>query len=247
MELDAAVQLLRQTTQSLKPSMESRFELCPRGYYHLNSAKGRHRLYETRQDNLTVQTIIEALDKLTPESGIDVGMNVHTHDNLRTGKLTEGMLDAVGDVGCQTHLCLYFHIRCTGQLLEPLQQLQTILTRLVAFLVVVDHVECYQFTVQSLVAHKHRQIEQVGRDIGIFHAEQNLLVIISWNFPILMGFLLNDNLLGSMFGHQGTDDTGEQDHHHHTIQHNVVDEVFTGTHFQTHTHHHHRNGTGSMG
>ena len=174
-------------------------------------------------------------------------MNVHTHDNLRTGKLTESMLDAVGDVGCQTYLRLYFHIRSTGQLLEPLQQLQTILARLVAFLVVVDHVECHQFTVQPLVAHKHRQIEQVGCDIGIFHAEQNLLVIISWNFPVLMGFLLNDNLLGSMLGHQGTDHTGEQDHHHHTIQHNVVDEVFTGTHFQTHAHHHHRDSTGSMG
>ena len=62
-----------------------------------------------------------------------------------------------------------------------------------------------------------------------------------------MGFLLDDDLLGSVLGHQRADHTGKEDHHHHTVEHDVVDEVFAGGHLQTHAHHHHRDGTGGVG
>ena len=59
--------------------------------------------------------------------------------------------------------------------------------------------------------------------------------------------LLQHNLLRGALGHQRTDHTGEEDHHHHTVQHVIIDEIHSWRHFQAHAHHHHGNGTGSMG
>ena len=97
--------------------METWLKLRPGRHHHLNAAQGRHRLYETGKDNLTVQTVVETLNEFTPEAGVDISMNVHTHNNLRTGKLPEGMLDAVGNVCGEAHLCLDLDIGSTGGLL----------------------------------------------------------------------------------------------------------------------------------
>ena len=58
--------------------------------------------------------------------------------------------------------------------------------------------------------------------------------------------LLKDDLLGGVLGHQCADDTGEEDHHDDTIEHDIVDQVHAGRHLQSHAHHHHGDGTGSM-
>ena len=85
-------------------------------------------MYETSEYNLPVQAVVEALDELTPEFRVDVSMHVHTHDDVRSSRLTESMLDAVGNISCQTYLCLHPHIAGTGLLLQAFQQLQSLFT-----------------------------------------------------------------------------------------------------------------------
>ena len=116
-KLDATIQLSCQSAQTLQPTMEAWLKLRPGRHHYLDTAQGRHRLYETGKDNLTVQTVVETLNEFSPEAGVDIGMNVHTHNNLRTGKLPEGMLDAVGNIRGEAHLCLYLDIGSTGGLL----------------------------------------------------------------------------------------------------------------------------------
>ena len=94
MELDAAVELACQSAQTLQPTVEARLKLSPGGHYHLDAAQGGHGLDETRKHDLTVQTIVKALDEFSPETRVGIGMDVHTHDNLGTGKLAESVLDA---------------------------------------------------------------------------------------------------------------------------------------------------------
>ena len=84
-------------------------------------------------------------------------------------------------------------------------------------------------------------------DLRVFHAEQNLLVIVLWHICLKVGFLLNDDLLGGMLSHQGTDYTGKENHHHYTIEHDVVDEILAWRHLEAHAHHYHSDGSGSMG
>ena len=80
----------------------------------MNTAQCVHGLHKTGEDDLSVQAIVQTLDELTPEPRIDVGMHVHTHDDLRTGKLAESVLDAVGNVCGQTYLGLHPYFRGTG-------------------------------------------------------------------------------------------------------------------------------------
>ena len=66
----------------------------------------------------------------------------------------------------------------------------------------------------------------------------------------LMGLMRpmgKDDLLGSVAGHEGGDDTGDEDHHYDAIEHIVVDEVLTGSHLHTHTYHNHGDGSGGVG
>ena len=50
-----------------------------------------------------------------------------------------------------------------------------------------------------------------------------------------------------MFRHHRTDDTGKQNHHHHTVEHIVAHQIYARCHLQSHAYHHHCDGTGSMG
>ena len=82
-------------------------------------------------------------------------MNVHTHDNLGTAKLTEGMLDAVGDVRSQANLSLHLYLAGAGRLLQFLKQSQSLFASGITVLVVIDNVECHQVAIKTLVAHIH--------------------------------------------------------------------------------------------
>ena len=74
-------------------------------------------------------------------------MNVHTHDNLRTGKFPECMFDTIGDIRRQSYLGLHFHFRCTGLQLQLLKEPYSLFTSGITMLVVIHDVECNQFTV----------------------------------------------------------------------------------------------------
>ena len=178
MELDAAIELTSQTTEALEPTKESRLELGTRRHGHTDAAQRGHGLNETHEDNLAVQAVIQALDELTPEPWVDIGMNVHTHDNLGAGKLAEGVLDAVGDVSSQANLSLHLYIAGAGSLLQFLKQSKSLFACGITVLVVIDNVECHQVAIKSLVAHKHREIKQMGSNLRIFYAKQNLLVVV---------------------------------------------------------------------
>ena len=83
-------------------------------------------------------------------------MHVHAHDNLGTAELAEGVFDAIGDVGGQAYLRLHLYLGGGGLLLQLFQQTETHLTVLDGFLLIVEHVQGYQSTVQPLVAHQQR-------------------------------------------------------------------------------------------
>ena len=173
-------------------------------------------------------------------------MYVHTHDDLRTTKLPEGMLDAIGDVCCQTYLGLYPDVGSACLSLQLFEQLDALDAILGAVLSVVDHIECHQFAFQAVVAYQHGEVEQLRSYLRVFHAEQDLLVVNLGGIRLQMCPLLKDDLLGGVLGHQCTDDTGEEDHHDDTVEHDIVDQVHAGRHLQSHAHHHHGDGTGSM-
>ena len=67
MKLNPAIQLSSQSAQTSQPPMETRFKLCPGGHSHPDSAERRHRLDKTRQNDLSIQSVIQALDK--PDTG----------------------------------------------------------------------------------------------------------------------------------------------------------------------------------
>ena len=153
MELDAAVQIARHARQTLQPAVETRLELGPRRHHHLYAPQRVERLHEAGEHYLTVQSVVQTLQELAPELGIDIGMHVHAHDDFRTSELTEGMLDAVGDVRRQAHLCLHVRVAGTGALLQAFQQLQSVLAVGSGLVVVVHHVDRHQAAVQLGVAH----------------------------------------------------------------------------------------------
>jgi hypothetical protein len=110
MKLNATIQLSCESTQTFQPAMEAWFVFGPAGYGHLNLAKGTEWLCESHEQNLAVQAIVETLYELTPELCAYFRMNVHTHHHLRATTLAEGVLDAVGDIRCQSDLRLYLHL-----------------------------------------------------------------------------------------------------------------------------------------
>ena len=114
MELDAAVELLGKAAQTFQPTVEARLKLGPRRHGHLDAAQRVERLHEAGEDNLTVQAVVETLDEVAPELRVRLGMDVHTHHNLRAIELAEGVLDTVGNVGGQSHLSLHLHLRGSG-------------------------------------------------------------------------------------------------------------------------------------
>ena len=157
MKLDATIQLSCKTTQALQPAMEAGFKLCSGGYSHLNATQGVEGLHKTDEDNLSVQAVIETLDEITPEFGITLRMDVHTHDDLGTAGLAEGVLDAISDIGGQTNLCQHLYLSSGGLLLQLLQQTEPCFTMCNRLLIVVDHIQGNESPVQPLVAHEKGQ------------------------------------------------------------------------------------------
>ena len=67
MKHHAALQVAGQSAEPFHPTVESWLKLCPGGHRHLYAAQGVERLLESDEDNLPVQSVVEALCELTPE------------------------------------------------------------------------------------------------------------------------------------------------------------------------------------
>ena len=234
--------------------METGLKLRPGGNGDLDASQGVEGLYKTDEDNLTVQTVVEALDEVAPELRIPFCMHVHAHDNLGTAELAEGVFDAIGYVGGQTYLRLHLYLGGGSLLLQLFQQPKTGLTVSDGFLVIVDHVQGHQTTVQPLVAHQQGQGQQLRGNLLVFDTKEDLLIVfrrVDGCRVIRIGdgvaALGEYNLLGGMLRHHRGNDTGDEDHHHNTIDHVAVGEIDARRHFETHAHHDHRDGTGRMG
>ena len=229
-ELYPTVQLLCQLAQSLQPAVEARLKLRTAGHRHADAAQRVQRLYKARQHNLTVQTVIEALDEVAPELHVMAGVYVHTHDDLRASCLTEGMLDAVGNVRRQPHLRLQPHLRRAGLTLQLFQQAQTLLAVGRRLGVVIHHVQRHQSLTVTLTTHKERQVQQLRRYLRIFHADEDVLVLSPMSpmppmppiGPISPIRPRQHHLLRGMLGHHRRDDARHQNHQHHAVQHVVV-------------------------
>ena len=87
------------------------------------------------------------------------------------------MLDAVGNVRRQAHLCLHLQVGSRGALLQALQQLQSCLTMTAGVGIVVHHIQGHEVVLALGVAHHERQFQQLGRNIRVFDAEQHLLFL----------------------------------------------------------------------
>ena len=131
--------------------------------------------------------------------------------------------------------------------MQLFQQLLTFLPVVVGAGVVVDDIEGHQSAVQLAVAHHDGHLEQLRGYLGILHAEEDLLVVGQFRLFFQVVLLFEDDLLGSVVGHECTDDTGDENHHHHTVEHVVVHQIDSWCHFQSHAYHDHGDGASSVG
>ena len=105
-------------------------------------------------------------------------MDVHTHDNLRRTEFTEGMLDAVGDIGSQAHLCLHVNIAGTGTLFQMFQQPESFFTVDIGVCVVIHYIQGHDTAFQLLVAHQDSQLQQLWGNVRILHTKHDFLIIL---------------------------------------------------------------------
>ena len=248
MEDDAAVEIAGESCQPFQPSVEARFELRPRRHRHLDAADGVERLPDARHDDLPAQSVEETLVELTPELGRHLVVHVHSDDDLRALELVEGVLDAVGDVGGDAHLCLRGHVGGSRQLSAVVEELAPLFLVVAHILVLIHHVEAGEAAVELGVPHQERQVDEVVGIFGVFHGYEHLAVV---RLPFVSGtghvLVAQDDALCRPVGEQGGDDAGDEDHDDHAVEHVIVHEEDAVAHRQVHTHHHHGDAAGSMG
>ena len=214
----------------------------------MDSADGVERLSQSCHDNLTVQSVEETLVELSPEAcrRASACSSVQSYQDFAGTEFLESMLDAVGDVGRYAHLCLHTHIRRCCLLRDLFQQLYAEFLILPHVGIIIDHVDGNQSAVQFLVAHEDSEVDEFRRILWILHGNQHSLVVglcIVFARHVLVA---NDNLLCRCLGDKCRDNTGEQNHDNHTIQHIVTDEVLSWCGLCLHAYHHDGDGTGSV-
>ena len=247
-EDDAALQILCQSRQALQPSVETGLELGSRRHSHLNAPYGVQRLLQSCHDNLSVQTVEQALVELAPELWRHLFVLVHADDDFAGAELLEGMFDAVGNVGGDAHLCLHPHIASRCILRHFLQQLLPVFLIAPHVGIVINHIQRHQPSVQLRIARQYGQVDETVGILGIFHGDEHLLVIafgiivLTWHV-----FVANGDLLGSRFGHKCRYDAREENHDDDTIQNVVVHKVSTVAGADVHSHHDHGDGASSVG
>jgi len=74
-------------------------------------------MVEARHDYLPVHAVEKTSVKLSPESRVLKVVHVHADKNLGGLKLLEGVLDAIGYVCGNPHLCVNLHVGTSGILL----------------------------------------------------------------------------------------------------------------------------------
>ena len=159
------------------------------------------------------------------------------------------MVYTIGYVSCQTYLWKNRNIGSSSLLLHMLQELLSLSLIICSILIIINHIQSYQTTIQASVAHHYGEIKQRITCLWIFHRNENLLIITLWFLEIstLILLLLQNNGTCSIIRHDGWNDTSEENHYHHAIKHAIIKEILTRTYFQFHANHYNRNSTGSMG
>ena len=158
------------------------------------------------------------------------------------------MLDAVGDIGSDANLRLRHHVGGCGKLTAMVQQLSTLFLLVSHILVIIHHIQTNQSSVQLLVSHQEGKVHQIIGIFRILHRYENLLIACLLGiFGIRQLLVAENNLSGTPVGKHRGDDAGAEYHHHHTVQHVIVDQIGVRTHQDIHSHHHHGDTAGSMG
>ena len=155
------------------------------------------------------------------------------------------MLDAVGDVGRDTHLCLHSHVGRCRQSCKVVEQFAALALVVGCVGIVVHHVESHHRSPQFLVAHEHRQVYEPVGILGVFDRNQHLLLVLA---VLVRGkFLVSErDLLRCRLGDNGRYDAGEQDHDDHAVEDGVVYHRRAVGIGEPYAHHHHRYGSGGM-
>ena len=111
------------------------------------------------EDDLADEAIVQALREFTPKFGRDFLVDVQSHDDFRGIELLEGMLDAIGDVGCYAHLGLHPHISRAGHFHQVVEQATPAFQVLLPVVVVIHDVECHQPPTEFGITHHNGDIE----------------------------------------------------------------------------------------
>ena len=172
-------------------------------------------------------------------------MHVHSENYLARLKLFERVFYAVGDVRRHAHLCLHPHVGGGSHLGHLLQQALSCFLIFRHVEVVVNNVESHYASVQFRVAHQYGHIHQILGIFGVFHRDENLLVVV---LLVLVGHVLvaQDYSLSRLLGDDSGYDAGEEYHYDNTVQHVVVYEFHARRCLQSHSHQQYRYGTGGM-
>ena len=152
----------------------------------MKHSDGVERYGASRYDNLAIETIEEALSKLSPETSRGIIMDMLSQYNLRSIIFLEGMLYAIGYIRGETHLCLHLNISSSGFLLYLFQQSLSLLLIVCSVKVIIYHIESYQPPTEFLIAHQHSHVKQCVASLRIFHWYQYLFII---SFAIILWHL----------------------------------------------------------
>ena len=185
--------------------------------------------------------------ELAPEFWRHVGVGVHADEDFGGLKLFEGMLDAVGDVGRHTCLCLHAHVRPSTILGDALQQLLALFHVAAHVLAVIDHIERHQTAIEFAVAYEQSKAHELLGKIGIAHGNEDAFVVFARHVLGGSVFVAQNNLLCGLLRSDARDDTGEENHDHHRVEHLCINQHQAVDLRQTHAHHHHGDGAGSVG
>ena len=156
------------------------------------------------------------------------------------------MLDAVGDVCRNTHLCGHGYVRCAGQMPEMVQQLLSLSLVVPHIHIIIHHIQCHQIPLGAGIAHHRRHRDKVVGILRVFHRDEYLL-IVNVLLQLRFLFLLQAETLRRALGNDGRDDAGEENHDDDAIQHLVTEQIPARCRLQLPSHHYHGDGTGSMG
>ena len=104
-----------------------------------------------------------------------------------------------------------------------------------------------QFFLRFRVTHHESHIDQRFHRIRISDGNKHPFVVLLTTLQPITTIFGQSHGTSRMFCHNRTDNTGNQNHNDHPIQHTFIHQELTGRYLYLSSHHHHRQSSGCMG